>query len=156
MANSSNQIGTVIAIVFITLLISGAGMYFGLPALFPNMNEDLSDLVDSDELETELGNYPGIILQTQIYENDTTTHIGDGHEAVAPMPNTAMNFTTQGGSKIKVSFDAMFVLPCIQIQFLGNCLPQSFSMYPVADSIMYLISFIFILPLISFFKLNTP
>ncbi len=123
MSKNSNQIGTILASVFITLIISGAGMYFGLPLLYPNLSEDFSNYVQSEELddyvqseelddfvrENETSN-SGILVQSQYYEINTMDSIEDNDRIAEPIENTTLDFTTQGGTKLKVSFDAVFLL----------------------------------------------
>ena len=57
--------------VFITLILVGAGGYFGLPLVFPNLNENLTDYVKTEDL-TDGG---GMLLQTKSNESQTAANI---------------------------------------------------------------------------------
>ena len=104
MANN-NTFGTILGSVFITLLLVGVGGYFGLPLLFPNLNADLGEYTKTEDLTDE-----GILLQTKYYENETQIFINDLALVEDKMPDTEMNITTTGNSKLRVEFDGMFLL----------------------------------------------
>jgi hypothetical protein len=91
-----NTIGTILGSVFITLLLVGVGGYFGLPLIYPILNEDLTD--------------EGILLQTKYYENKTQIFIVDTDLVEEKMPDTELNITTSGNSKLRVAFDALFLI----------------------------------------------
>jgi hypothetical protein len=92
----TNTIGTIMVSVFITLLLVGVGGYFGLPALFPNLNEDLT--VEGD------------ILQTKYNEWETAASVFWTDNIYEKMPDTELNITTNGDSKLIVSFEGTFML----------------------------------------------
>jgi len=91
--------------VFITLLLVGVGGYFSLPHLYPNLNEDLGDYAKTDDLTDE-----GILLQTKYLEVKTLVFIVDTDLVEEKMPDTELNITTTGNSKLRVAFDAIFLL----------------------------------------------
>ncbi len=108
MAKKSNSVGIIFASVFITLIISGTGMYFGLPLLYP----DLSDMVtedDLDDLRDEILNNE-VVVQSKYKEINSTAYIRDYDLTPNVMPDTEMNITTQGNTKLSVSFDAQLEL----------------------------------------------
>ena len=100
MANNSNAVGTILASVFITLLISGAGMYFGLPLVYPNIVND----------ETMNGE---VVIQSKYQEFNSTEVIWDDDLTPSMIPDTEMNITTQGNTKLSVSFNAMVELTLV-------------------------------------------
>ena len=110
----TNAIGTILGSVFITLLLVGVGGYFALPLLYPNLNADLTNYVE----EVDLGDYTktedltdeGILLQTKYYENKTQIYISDTDLIEEKMPDTELNITTTGNSKLRVMFDGMFLI----------------------------------------------
>ena len=101
----AKTVGTIFGSVFITLLLVGVGGYFGLPMLFPNLNEDLGEYAKTDDITDE-----GILLQTKFLEVDTDAYISDSAVVDAKMADTEFNITTTGNSKLLVAFDAMFLL----------------------------------------------
>ncbi|WP_371804273.1 hypothetical protein [Candidatus Lokiarchaeum ossiferum] len=107
MAKGTNPAGSIIASVLITLIISGAGMYFGLPLLFPNMNHEFVEPSDLDEYAqvSELED-DGIVVQSRYMESKENAFITDNDLTPTKMPGTEMNFTTQGSTKLAVSFEA--------------------------------------------------
>ena len=92
----NNTIGTILGSVFITLLLVGAGGYFGLPLLYPILNEDLTD--------------DGIILQTKNNESQTAANIFWNVFTYEKIPDTELNITTSGNSKLIVAFEGAFML----------------------------------------------
>lgn len=110
----TNTIGTILGSVFITLLLVGVGGYFGLPLLYPNLNADLTNYVE----EVDLGDYTktedltdeGILLQSKYFEDKTQIFIVDTDLVEEKMPDTELNITTTGNSKLRVAFDAIFLL----------------------------------------------
>ena len=106
LTKNNNTIGTILGSVFITLLLVGAGGYFGLPALYPNLNADLGDYVEKDDLTGE-----GILLQTKYVEVQTSSFfIRDDDQVYQNMPDTELNITTTGNSKLNVVFIGAFFL----------------------------------------------
>ncbi|MHA1648450.1 MAG: hypothetical protein ACTSVL_12860 [Promethearchaeota archaeon] len=104
MGKSSSSIGTILMSVFITLIISGAGMYFGLPYIFPNLTADLDanqDLYTADD---------GLLLQSKYLETDGDAYLFDDTLTDMTMPDTAMNITIQENSKLLVSFESVMIL----------------------------------------------
>ena len=86
--------------VFITLILVGAGAYFGLPALYPNLNADLGDYIEKDDLTGE-----GILLQTKYMEVQTSSNLlRDDDQVYQKIPDTELNITTTGNSKLNVAF----------------------------------------------------
>ncbi len=117
MANNSNTVGTILASVFITLMVSGAGMYFGLPLVYPNMTNNDSDLVTQDDLDDyvlkneTLNNE--VVIQTKYQESNSTIVIFSNNLDPSVMPDMEMNITTQGNTKLSVSFDAQIELTLV-------------------------------------------
>ena len=105
MNHLAKTIGTIFGSVFITLLLVGVGGYFGLPLLYPNLNEDLGEYALTDDITDE-----GILLQTKYLEVRTDAFISDSALVEAKMADTELNITTAGNSKLIVAFDAMFLL----------------------------------------------
>jgi len=91
--------------VFITLILVGAGGYFGLPLLFPNLNEDLTD--------------NGIILQTKYYESYTAANIFCNVADYENIPDMELNITTSGNSKLIVAFEGALMLR-LSSTFIGE------------------------------------
>jgi len=102
---NNNAIGTILGSVFITLLLVGVGGYFGLPLLYPILNDDLGDYAKTDDITDE-----GILLQTKYFEDETQIFIVDTDLIEEKMPDTELNITTTGNSKLRVAFDAIFLL----------------------------------------------
>ena len=103
--DKNNTIGTILGSVFITLLLVGVGGYFGLPALFPNLNADLGEYTKTEDLTDD-----GILLQTKYLEVKTQISIVDTDLVEEKMPDTELNITTTGNSKLRVAFDALFLI----------------------------------------------
>jgi len=107
MVKKSNTVGIIIANVFITLIISGTCIYFGVPLLYP----DLSDMATEDDLDDYvLKDDKGVIVQSKYKEINSSAIIWDNYLTESVMPDTEMNITTQGNTKLSVSFDAQFSL----------------------------------------------
>ena len=100
MAKNSNTVGTILASVFITLIISGTGMYFGLPIVHPN-------IVNDETLNNE------VVIQTKYQESNSTIVIWDDDLEPSVMPGMEMNITTQGNTKLSVSFDVQIELTLV-------------------------------------------
>ena len=109
-----NTIGTILGSVFITLLLVGVGGYFGLPALFPNLNENLGDYLQEEDLEdytkTEDLTDEGILLQTKYFETNVGGTISHDDLVYEKINNLELNITTTGNSKLIVAFEGRFVL----------------------------------------------
>ncbi len=105
MKNVAKTIGTIFGSVFITLLLVGVGGYFGLPLLYPNLNENLGEYAKTDDITDE-----GILLQTKYLEVGTDAYILDTAVVEAKMADTELNITTAGNSKLIVAFNCMFLL----------------------------------------------
>ncbi len=101
MGKNGSSIGTILASVFITLILSGAGMYFGMPLLFPNLNANLNG-----DIEEEGGN----LLQTKSLEVNTVDYINDFDLTYTKMPGMELNITTSGNSSLYVSLEGLFFL----------------------------------------------
>jgi len=80
--------------VFITLILVGAGGYFGLPALFPNLTVELGDYVEEDDLTDD-----GILLQSKLEMFNDTANILSSQLTPIPIPGTNMSFTIQNIDK---------------------------------------------------------
>ncbi|UYP45496.1 hypothetical protein NEF87_001781 [Candidatus Lokiarchaeum ossiferum] len=107
MSNKPNTLGIIIASVLITLVVTGTGMYFGLPLLFPNLTADLSEYDQSEEIENITTK--GILLQTQYAEFTQYLSIYDSDLVPEIMTGTNLTITTQGSSKLHVIFTENFV-----------------------------------------------
>ena len=90
MASSSGSGGAIVASVLITLIIVGAGAYFGLPYLYPNINKSPAGLVKQDI---------SVESQTQAFI-DTNTN------SVENISNMVMNLTISNESIIEASFSS--------------------------------------------------
>ncbi|MCF2138637.1 MAG: hypothetical protein K9W44_01115 [Candidatus Lokiarchaeota archaeon] len=100
--NSSSMFGTVIISVFLTLIIIGAGGYFGLPLLYPNLTADLNQYETSDE---------GIILQRINVESKTYAYIFDYDTGdYQTIPEMNVNISISTNSKISATFSAIAFL----------------------------------------------
>jgi len=97
MANNSNAVGTILASVFITLIISGTGMYFGLPIVYPN-------ITNNETLNNE------VVIQTKYQESNSTILIWDDDLTPSVIDGMEMNITTHGNKKLSVSFDTQIEL----------------------------------------------
>ncbi len=117
MANNSNAVGTILASVFITLILSGTGMYFGLPMVYPNVVNDDSDNVTQDDLDDyvlkneTLNNE--VVVQSKYKDINSTDAIFDDELTPIMMDDTEMNITTQGNTKLSVSFNAQLELTLV-------------------------------------------
>ncbi|UYP47004.1 hypothetical protein NEF87_003289 [Candidatus Lokiarchaeum ossiferum] len=104
--NTHSTLKAVSLSVFLTLLIVGAGGYFGLPYIFPNLTADLSKYDDNIENTDE-----GILLQSIMVESWDFAYIEDSsttnYELVADM-NLSISITA--GSKIRAQFSTPYVL----------------------------------------------
>ena len=101
----NNTIGTILGSVFITLLLVGVGGYFGLPLIYPVLNEDVTD--------------EGILLQARYNESQTAANIFYTVYDYEKMPDTELNITTSGNSKLNVAFEGAFMLRAGST-FVGN------------------------------------
>ena len=72
-------------------------MYFGYPLLYPN-------IVNNETLNDE------VVVQSKYLEINSTALIWDSNLTPNVMPDTEMNITTQGNTKLSVSFDAQLEL----------------------------------------------
>ena len=98
MGKNNSTIGTILASVFITLILAGAGMYFGMPLIFPNLNADL---------DNDVG---GNLLQTKSVEVNTVDYISDFNLTYTKMPGMELDITTSGNSSLYVSLEGLFFL----------------------------------------------
>jgi hypothetical protein len=91
MANSSG--GAIAASVLITLVLVGAGLYFGLPYLYPNVKNEAGDVV---QVKTE-------VFKTvcKCYDNEMTQK---------PMNGTTISITTKGGSYLIAEFSTTLLI----------------------------------------------
>ncbi len=105
MKNVAKQLGTILGSVFITLLLVAVGGFFGLPILYPNLNADLDNYIEDGDLTDE-----GILLQTKYFEVQTNFAIGDTEFDAIKIPDTEVNITTTGNSKLSVAFEGAFYL----------------------------------------------
>lgn len=134
MGKNGSSIGTILASVFITLILSGAGMYFGMPLLFPNLNADLdvdNEYLDENALNEYLNEHEyidenalnesleeneyidvdvGNLLQTKSVEVNTVDYINDFDLTYTKMPGMELNITTSGNSSLYVSLEGLFFL----------------------------------------------
>ena len=101
MGKNGSSIGTILASVFITLILSGAGMYFGMPLLFPNLNADLNGDIDDNGCN---------LLQTKSVEVNTVDYINDFNLTYTKMPGMELDITTSGNSSLYVSLEGLFFL----------------------------------------------
>ncbi|MHA1675131.1 MAG: hypothetical protein ACTSYI_16055 [Promethearchaeota archaeon] len=102
MGKSSSSVGTILLSVFLSIIIVGAGGYFGLPLLYPNLSADLSNFETNDE---------GIILQTINKESKTLAYIYDydlgDYELI---PDMNLSITISENSQISATFSAIAFL----------------------------------------------
>lgn len=101
MGKNNSTIGTILASVFITLILTGAGMYFGMPLLFPNLNADLNGDIDDEG---------GNLLQTKSVEVNTVDYINDFNLTYTKMPGMELDITVSGNSSLYVSLEGLFFL----------------------------------------------
>ena len=101
MREKKSSLGTILASVFITLIISGVGMYFGMPLLYPNVNADLTEYTDENT---------GNLLQTEYLEVNTIDYINDFDLNYTVVPGMEMNITTHGNSRLIVFFEGLLFL----------------------------------------------
>lgn len=99
MASSSG--GSIVASVFVTLLIVGAGIYFGLPYLYPNINNP--PYVDDDTT------YENVVVSVQSQEFRSVCMCYDNELAVKMMNQTTMLITTRGNTSLSVEFSTVFM-----------------------------------------------
>ena len=99
MASSSG--GSILASVFVTLLIVGAGIYFGLPYLYPNINNP--PYVDDDKT------YENVVISVQSLELRTVCICYDNDLAVKQMNQTTMLISTQGNTSLSIEFSTVFM-----------------------------------------------
>lgn len=103
---SQSAVATVILSVFLSLLIVGAGGYFGLPYIFPNLTTDLSQYEDNIEVMDE-----GILLQSKVVESWDWGYIVDSSTTeyeLIPDMNISIDIST--GSKIHATFSTHSIL----------------------------------------------
>nr|QEE17960.1 hypothetical protein DSAG12_03798 [Candidatus Prometheoarchaeum syntrophicum] len=109
--------------VFITLLLVGAGGYFGLPLLFPNLNDDLTSYLEEEDLEdytkTEDLTDDGILLQTKYNESQIGATIQSYDLVYEKIPDPELSITTGGNSKLSVAFEGV-ILQQLGASFVGN------------------------------------
>ncbi len=103
----------IVSSVLITLIISGLGMFVGLPAIYPGMNQDLDEIQGKfDALQTEMDEMEdqGVVLQS-LYEQTNVGHIISDNDTV-PVELTGCNvsISTEGNSKLLAQFSGGFLL----------------------------------------------
>lgn len=92
MASSSGAgVGAVIISVLLSAMVTGAGMYFGLPYIFPNVQGDQEIVLQEKYLELDSMAYNYDYYLTWTY------HL---------INQTSLEITTQGNSKIAARFSA--------------------------------------------------
>jgi hypothetical protein len=89
--------GTIIASVLITLAITGAGAFFGLPYLYPNIRN----------IPTRNA---GDVIQVQKAEFQNYCFCNDDEVTQKEMNGTRMTIDTTGDSYIMVGFSTLFML----------------------------------------------
>ncbi|MHA1474779.1 MAG: hypothetical protein ACTSRX_00675 [Promethearchaeota archaeon] len=94
MKNSSSTPGTIIASVVLSIIIIGAGGYFGLPYLYPNLAAEETILIQRINIESKTMAY--------LYDSDT----GD-YQTIPEMNGT---ITIEENSKISATFSAIAFL----------------------------------------------
>ncbi|MHA1646313.1 MAG: hypothetical protein ACTSVL_01970 [Promethearchaeota archaeon] len=94
MGKNGSSIGSILASIFITLILCGGGMFFGMPLIFPSLND----------------NSGGNLLQTKSVEVDTVDYINDFDLTYTKMPGMELDITTSGNSSLYVSFEGQFFL----------------------------------------------
>lgn len=85
-------VGSIIGSVIISALIMGGFIYFGLPMIFPHVEE---------------GN---VVLQTKYGEWDTPAYIFDDELSSKKMNDTELSITISENSRIHAAFSAMALL----------------------------------------------
>ncbi|MHA1720441.1 MAG: hypothetical protein ACTSWX_02160 [Promethearchaeota archaeon] len=107
MVEKNNAIRTILASVFITLILSGVGMYFGMPLLFPNLNADLNEYKDECNcIYEDRGN----LLQIKSVEVNTVDYINDFNLTYTKIPGMELDITTNGNSSLYVTLEGLFFL----------------------------------------------
>ena len=94
MKNSSSTPGIIIASVLLSIIIIGAGGYFGLPYLYPNLTAEETILIQRKNIESKTLAY--------LYDSDT----GD-YQTIPEMNGT---ITIEENSKISATFSAIAFL----------------------------------------------
>ncbi|MHA2289119.1 MAG: hypothetical protein ACXABG_10065 [Promethearchaeota archaeon] len=87
-------IGSIIASVILSVVITGGVSYLILPIVFPNMTKEEE----------------GIVLQSIYSETSTPALLADNNLTYQKIPDTEASITIQENSKISVTFNAMFML----------------------------------------------
>ena len=90
-SNSSGSGGTIFASVLITLVVVGAGIYIGLPYLYPNINKTTPTPT-------------GLITQIQSVQSTSGCAITDANTTLSGIPNMALNFTIGNQSRIQAVY----------------------------------------------------
>ncbi len=101
MKEKSNSIGTVLISVFLSLIIVGAGGYFTLPLLYPNLAAEIPEEVEEE----------GILLQRINIESKSYAYIYDTETGdFQTIPDMSGTITIKQNSKISATFSAVAFL----------------------------------------------
>ena len=112
----SNTIGTILGSVFITLLLVGAGGYFALPALYPNLKGDYATKEDLNDLTDQ-----GILLQTKSNKSQTAANIFWNVFTYEKIVDTGLNITTNKGININ-TIDVIDVVTNATVPYIKNAI----------------------------------
>ena len=92
-SSSGSSFGIIIASVFLSVIIIGAGTYFGLPFLFPSLKTPDEDT--------------NILLQMKYQEFYAYALIWDYNTTETMMNQTEMSITTNGNSYLVIEFSTL-------------------------------------------------
>lgn len=96
---------TIIASVFITIIIISPVVYFVLPLLYPGMKEG--------------GSEEGVLLQSVIGTFSSQAVLFDENLTSTLIPDTELTITTQGNSYLAITFNS-FAMILLDILFTGE------------------------------------
>ncbi len=98
------EMGVIIGSVFISVIIVGAGVYIGLPLLYPSLKDENENEYVTQEDFNYLTENNGILIQSKFQQFTTACYINSSQVTPIPIPATTMDFTIQNNSKITVLF----------------------------------------------------
>ncbi|MHA1986743.1 MAG: hypothetical protein ACW98D_08900 [Promethearchaeota archaeon] len=96
-------IGSIVASVTLSAIITGGLSFLILPIIYPNMKQD-----------------EGIVLQEVYVEFNTAANITYNNISYQKIPDTEASITIKENSKLSITFNAMFML-LLEASYSGAC-----------------------------------
>ncbi|UYP45946.1 hypothetical protein NEF87_002231 [Candidatus Lokiarchaeum ossiferum] len=103
------DMGQLLGAIFLSVIITGSGMYIAFPYLYPTLKSDNADLVTQDDIKDfitadNLTADEGILLQSKYQQFTDHAYIQSSQTSLLEIPGTKMNITIQENSRISAVF----------------------------------------------------